>query len=216
MKRSLKYGRISWAYEDYVQEEHVAPTPLLSFTPIRIAGNLRSPSFTNKVILSLLKHKTQKKLLFRDAYRKWFSEGSISQLDLGEGRSFLKWLKHHHYSIDWRPSDIKLHPFFLDENAPTHDPKDEFASELSFALKPVTVNGRKVKLYLEDEAVLELLSIGHGKEEDFLTLVEQYIKQRFLWESYQAPAPLFLEWVKVQAKRPIFKSGQLGFNLSFL
>lgn len=214
MKRSLNYGRISWAYEDYVLEEHSAPTPLLTFSPIRIAGKLKYPSFSNKVILSLLKQKTLKTILFRDAYRRWYCEDYLSQRELGEGRAFLKWLKQHNYSIDWKPTDIKLHPFFLDENAPSHDLNDEFASGLSFALRPVTVSGRKVKLYLEDESVLELLAIAHGEEEDFLSLVEEYVKQRFLWESYRAPAPLFLEWVKVQAKRPIFKSGQLGFNLA--
>jgi hypothetical protein len=210
MKQRLNYGKISWSYDDDTKGP-CRPTPLISLSPIRINGKLKYPAITDRVALALLKHKTSKKLSYRNAYKEWFSDGSWLDRDLGEGRSFLRWLQKTGQSIDWKPHDFSLHSYFTDEWAPKHAPDDEMAQGLSFAIKPVEVSGRRVKLYLQDEAVLNLINMPYGEEHDFLELVKEYVKIRFQWEKWRAPAPPFLDWVKAQAKRPIFQSGQLGF-----
>lgn len=213
MKQTLNYGKISWAYNDFDPGVHCRPSPFLTFVPIRINGKLRSPKFSDKISLQLLKHKSEKKLLFIDAYKQWVAEGSWIDRDLGEGRAFLRWLQKNKLSIEWKISDMKLHSYFSGEDAPKHDPDDELAFDLSFAVKPVEVDGRKVKLYLQDEAVLSLINMPYGEDQDFLELVSEYVRLRFQLEEWKAPAPPFLDWVKSQAKRPVFLGGQLGLSL---
>lgn len=213
MKQTLNYGRISWAYDDFDPEVPVRPSPFLTFRPVRINGRMRHPSFSDKVCLQLLKHKTENQFPFSEVYKDWIAEGACFDHDLGEGRSFFRWLQKTKKSIAWKLADLKLHPYFTDENAPKHDPDDELAEDLSFAVKPVEVNGRKVKLYLQDEAVLNLINMPYGEDEDFLDLVREYIELRFQLAEWKAPAPPFLDWVKSQAKRPVFVGGQLGLNL---
>jgi|GEM_PF-1107781 len=212
MKQRLSYGRISWSYEDHPPVESFdSPTPLIQFSPIRINGKLRTPDISDRMALALIKYKTNNQLPFRDLYREWFINDSFVERDLGEGRAFYRWLQLQKKSIAWKPIDLKLHSYFTDENAPKHDPNDDMAQDLSFAIKPVEVLNRKIKLYLQDEAVLGLITLKFGEEEDFIELVCSYIKMRFKWESWHAPAPTFIDWVKAQAKRPVFKKGQLGF-----
>lgn len=213
MKQALNYGRISWTYDDFDPKVPCRPSPFLKLQSIRVNGKLRHPSFTDKVTIQILKHKTQIKVSFLNAYKEWSSEDSWMDRDLGEGRSFLRWLQKNKKSILWKMTDFKLHSYFQDEDAPRHDPDDELAQDLSFAVRPVNVNGRKVKLYLQDEAVLNLLNLPYGEDQDFLELVKEYVKLRFQLDEWQAPAPPFLDWVKSQAKRPVFLGGQLGFNL---
>ncbi|MCM2351004.1 MAG: hypothetical protein NDI69_13365 [Bacteriovoracaceae bacterium] len=214
MKQRLNYGRITWSYDDDLDSKVTgSPTPLLQFTAIRIQGKFKVPQFSDRVTLLLLKHKTKIKISFREAYLRWYLEESHSDRDLGEGKAFLLWLKKTNQSIAWKKTDYKLHRFFTDDNAPKHDPEDEMAEELSFAVRPVEVEGRKVKLYLQDDAVLNLINLSYGEESDFLGLVKNYVALRFKWESWRAPAPPFLDWVKSQAKRPVFLPGQLGFSL---
>lgn len=211
MKQTLNYGKSSWSYEeDFDPKVPCRPSPFISFRPIRINGKQKYPAITDKVALLILKHKTEKQMSFREAYVEWFTEGSWTDRDLSEGRSFLKWLKSMNVSIKWQPHDFEMHSYFLRPESPKHDPDDEMAKDLSFAIKPVTVNGRRVKLYLQDEAVLGLISMPFGEDHDFLELVENYVALRFKWESWKAPAPTFLDWVKSQAKRPVFSVGQLG------
>lgn len=211
MKKGLNYGRITWSYEDSPIWDEERPSPLVKFAPIRIHGQLRTPAFSARIALLILKHKTPTKITFREAYLRWFLE-SAQDRDLGEGKSFLLWLKKTNQSILWKTSDYELHPYFTAQNAPKHDPEDEMAQDLSFAVKPVEVEGRKVKLYLQDEDVLNLIGLPYGEEVDFLTLVMNYVSLRFKWEKWRAPAPPFLEWVRGQAQRPTFLPGQLGFN----
>jgi hypothetical protein len=56
------------------------------------------------------------------------------------------------------------------------------------------------------------MSLPFGEDHDFLELVKAYVAMRFVWEKWNAPAPTFLDWVKAQAKRPVFMQGQIGFN----
>lgn len=214
MKQRLNYGRITWSYEDDSHRELTeTPTPLLNFKPIRVCGKLRTPEFSDRVTLLLFKHKTSRRISFREAYLRWVLEENSRNHELGEGKAFLLWLKKTNLSIAWKKTDYELHHYFTDPGAPKHDPDDEMAQDLSFAVRPVEVDGRKVKLYLQDDAVLNLINLAYGEETDFLTLVKTYVAQRFKWESWRAPAPTFLDWVKNQAKRPVFQSGQLGFTL---
>lgn len=212
MKQGLHYGRITWSYhEDFDPKIPCRPAPLITFNPIRINGKLRTPSFSDKISLEIMKLKTPVKHPFRETYKRWYLEGSWIDRDLGEGRAFLRWLNREGCSIDWNPHDFKLHPYFTTPLAPKHSPHDEMAKGLSFAIKPVEVDKRKVKLYLVDEAVLNLISLPYGEDTDFIELVSEYIKQRFEWEKWKAPAPTFIDWVKAHAKRPVFMEGQLGF-----
>ena len=110
--------------------------------------------------------------------------------------------------------DFNPHPYFTQKNLPSHHKDDEMAHGLSFAIKPVSLGKRMIKLYVRDEDMLSLLSMPYGTEEDFLELVMQYVSQRFEWEKWRAPAPTFLNWVISHGKRPIFNQGQLGFLIS--
>jgi hypothetical protein len=213
MKQTLRYGKLTWAYDDFDPGVPCRPSPLITFSPVRINGKLKHPSFTDKTALALLKHKTETKLLFRNAYIEWMKVGSWMDRDLGEGRSFLRWLQNNHSSIEWKPHDFRFHSYFLQKGSPVHDMHDEMARGLSFAIRPVEVKNRRIKLYLQDEAVLNLISMPFGEDQDFLELVQEYVKLRFQWEEWRAPAPPFIDWVKAHAKRPVFRTGQLGLNL---
>lgn len=213
MKNTLSYGRLKWSYEDFDLSKPCRPSPLFTFSPIRINGKLKTPHFTDKITLALLKHKTTGPKYFRDLYVDWYCENSWIDRDLGEGRAFYRWLQKSNQSIEFRPHDFKLHSYFTQENAPKHDPNDEMAKGLSFAIRPVKVGHRNVKLYLQDECMMNLLTMPFGEDEDFLELVKEYVNLRFQWEKWRAPAPPFLDWVKARAKRPVFSSGQLGFCL---
>ena len=152
------------------------------------------------------------KVSFPRAYRGWRASGSREEAELGEGRAFLRWLQKHEISIDWEPRDFQPHPYFSHQDSPRHDPDDEMAKGLSFAVRPVRVAQRNVKLYVQDHDMLSLLSMPYGKEEDFLELVMRYVAQRFEWANWKAPAPPFLDWVVSQGSRPVFQGGQLGFT----
>lgn len=214
MKHTLNYGRITWSYDDFDPTVPCRPNPLVTFSPVKINGKLKHPIFTDKVGLQLLTLKEGKVRSYREAYAEWFSDHYMSDRDLSEGRAFLKWLKSSKQRIEWRPENFHVHEYFQQKNAPKHDPTDEMAQNLSFAIAPVVVEKRKVKLYLEDESVLNLLSLPYGEDRDFLSMVKDYIKSRFQYELWRAPAPPFLDWVKNQGIRPVFSVGQLGLCLS--
>lgn len=215
MTKGLNYGRITWAYDDFDPKVPCRPAPLLTFTPVRINGKLKHPAFTDRTALELFRFKTAETLPFKDAYKKWYLESSWIDRDLGEGRAFLRWLYRHETSIKWKKEDFRLHSYFSYEDSPKHDPDDEMAKGLSFAIRPVEVDRRNVKLYLMDDAVINLMSLPYGDDHDFLDLVKHYVAMRFNWEKWKAPAPTFLDWVKAQAKRPVFMQGQIGFNPVF-
>lgn len=211
MKQTLSYGKISWAYDGFDPDVPCRPFPLMKFTPVKIKGHFKTPTFSDKLSLQIIKLRARHEMSFQEAYTEWVLRRQFYDKDLSEGRSFIKWLKDHDCSIKWKNGDYKLHDYFCLPNSPRHDPYDEMAENLSFAIKPVEVNQRKVKLYLQDEAVLNLISLPFGEDHDFISLVKEYVTLRFQWEKWRAPAPPFLDWVKAQAKRPVFSKGQLGF-----
>ncbi len=206
MKQSLSYGRIKLGY----CEDTLRPTPLLFFTPIRYQGKPRVPNLTDRDCIIIMKLKADNTVSFRDAYIEAVCRDSREANELGEGRALLRWLRKHRLEIRWKDHDFKMHSFF--ENGPAFDEDDEFSIDHCFSIPPVTVMGRTIKLYIEDEAMLSLLALDYGEEEDFLSLVKRYIARRIQWEHWRAPAPTFLDWVKVEGKRPVFSPGQLGFN----
>ncbi|MES2527956.1 MAG: hypothetical protein V4598_12760 [Bdellovibrionota bacterium] len=206
MKQSLSYGRIRLGYE----EDTLRPSPLLFFTPIRYQGRPRVPNISDRDSLSLMKLKGEKKISFRDAYVESVCKDSRDANELGEGRALLRWLRKNKMMILWKDGDFKMHSFF--ENGPGFDENDELSRDHSFSIVPVTVMGRLIKLYIEDEAMLALLSLDFGEEENFVSLVRRYIARRIQWEHWRAPAPTFLDWVRVEGKKPVFNSGEVGFH----
>jgi hypothetical protein len=189
------------------------PNPIVTFAPLWADGQRWYPEFGDRHALLLLRRITPKKVSFSRAYTGWKLSGAWEEKELGEGRAFLRWLQKHQLSIEWKERDFRPHPYFLNGQTPSHDPNDEMARGLSFAVKPVAVKGRVVKLYVQDQDIMGLLSMPYGKEEDFLELVMSYVSQRFEWESWRAPAPTFIDWLISHGKRPIFLPGQLGFSL---
>ncbi len=212
---TLRYGKIRWSHEEFDPKEACRPNPILTFNPVRVQGRMRTPLFGDRNAIHILKHKTPLQVLFPMAYSKWINTGASNLESLGEGRALLKWLQNNKISIAWRSVDFKPHPYFCQSDSPIHDSNDEMAQGLSFAIKPVEVDGRKVKLYLQDDAMLSLLSLPYGMDVDFLELVMKYVSQRFLWAKWRAPAPPFADWVHNQALRPVFNKGQLGFSPTF-
>jgi hypothetical protein len=202
--------------DDFTPLSSGRPKPIVTFTPVWISGKLYQPCFEDRYALLILRRDLQKKVSFKRAYEGWRLSGGKEEEEFGEGRAFLRWLRKHHLAIDWKKSDFTPHPYFSSLDSPTHDPNDEMAKGLSFAIRPIVVGERKVKLYLRDEDMLRLLSMPYGNEEDFLELVMRYVAQRFEWEKWRAPAPTFLDWMISQGKRPVFGQGQVGFLTSYV
>lgn len=188
-------------------------TPLLTFKPLKVAGQSMKPRFDDRLSLLLLKRVMPKKVSFLRAYTGWRHSGAVEEKELGEGRAFFRWLQKHELSILWKEDDFSLNTFFTSKDSPKHDPRDEMAQNLSFAIKPVRVCSRNIKLYVEDRDVLSLLHLPYGREKDFLEIVESYVAERFEWEVWRAPSPSFLDWTKSRGLRPVFQAGQLGFQL---
>jgi hypothetical protein len=207
MKQGLSYGRIKLSYE----EDSLRPVPLLHFSPIRYQGKPRVPRISDRDCLIIMKQKGENTVSFRDAYIEAVCRDSREASELGEGRAILRWLKKHRLEILWKDHDFKIHSFF--EDGPSFEKSDELAHDHSFSILPVTVMGRTIKLYIEDDAMISLLSLNYGEEENFLSLVRRYIARRIQWEHWRAPAPTFIDWVKVEGKRPVFEKGHLGFRL---
>lgn len=212
MKNTIRHGWTSWSTEESSSATALKPNPLVTFNSVYFDGRLWQPHFGDRNALLILKRSMPKKVSFARAYSGWRAGGSKEERELGEGRAFFRWLQRHQISIDWKRSDFKPHPYFGHPQAPAHDPSDEMSVGLSFAIRPVVVKGRKVKLYVQDDDMLALLNLPYGDEEDFLELVMCYVTQRFQWEGWRAPAPGFLDWLKTQGKRPLFVPGQLGFS----
>ena len=212
MKTNLRQGRQVSTFGDFDPLTSCRPKPIIMFAPVWACGQKWYPSFGDRHALLLLRRSMPNKVSFQRAYTGWRTSGAREEGELGEGRAFLRWLQRHQISIEWSERDFIPHPYFCQKNSPKHDPKDEMALDLSFAIKPVRVAGRNIKLYVRDVDMLSLLQLPYGQEEDFLELVMSYVSQRFQWESWRAPAPGFLDWVVSQAKRPYFLPEQLGFH----
>ncbi|MBY0515315.1 MAG: hypothetical protein K2P81_00295 [Bacteriovoracaceae bacterium] len=215
MTNTVRYGKAVFSYGDFDPSKPCQPSPLIEFTSVWAEGRHCTPQFGDRTALLLLRRRMPKQVTFVRAYRGFKIAARREERELGEGRAFLRWLQRHELSIAWQARDIRIHPYFKQANNPQHDPRDEFAQNMSFAVAPVMVDGKKVKLYLADEDVLRMLHLSYGNEEDFLVLVQRYITQRHEWQKWKAPAPPFIEWLMSLGHRPVFSTGQLGFQLSF-
>lgn len=213
MSCMLRYGKTTWTYEDFDPALPCRPTPCFETSPVWHAGKAHQPNLGDRTFLLLLKRKMPQEVSFDRAYRGWLESGMKERQELGEGRAFFRWLQRHSLSIQWRKKDFHLHPYFNQASSPRHDPQDTMATGMSFALAPAEVGTRKVKLYLQDEDVLRLMHMPFGQEVDLMDLVTRYIQQRFQWQEWGAPAPLFVDWVAAQGLRALVKQGQLGFSL---
>lgn len=212
MKTTLLHGRTFGAQEDL--NALIRPHPIITFTKIYAESKAYQPQFGDRDSLLILKRVMPKKVSFIRAYRGFRASGAKEISELGEGRAFFRWMQKHELSILWKEEDFNPHPYFAHKDAPKHALDDEMARGLSFAIRPVQVANRKVKLYVRDNDMLSLLNLPYGEEEDFLELVMSYVAQRFSWEEWRAPAPPFIDWVVSHGKRPIFGPGQMGFDLS--
>lgn len=208
MKQGLSYGRITFGYEE---EDEDRPKPLVSFAPVRFRGKSYIPDITDREALLILKIRGEKMISFADAYVEAICRDSRESVELGEGKALMRWLKARKLMIQWKKNDMKLHSLFTGETAPRFEEGDELANDHCFSISPVTVLGRCIKLYVEDEAMLSLIQLEYGEEEDFLSLVRRYVARRIQWELWRAPAPTFSDWVRNEGKRPVFKKGQVGF-----
>lgn len=216
MKSSKLPGRPAGSTSVFGLDSHCRPNPIVTFSPLYIFDKKWSPAFGDRHALLLLRRVMPKKVSFQRAYTGWRLSGAREEAELGEGRAFFRWLQKHELSVDWKERDFSPHPYFCHPDAPVHDPDDEMARGLSFAIRPVDIEGRKIKLYVRDNDMLSLLQMPYGKEENFLELVMRYVASRFEWESWRAPAPTFLDWMVSHGKRPIFEVGQLGFRAPYL
>lgn len=212
MIKTMLQGRKSGSFEAFNPQEACRPNPLIRFAPVTVEDRLWYPNPSDVHALSLLRRVTETKISFVRAYRGFRISGAREEKELGEGRAFLRWLDKYKLSIAWKEQDFTPHPYFCQKDSPRHDPYDEMASGLSFAVKPVTVSERKVKLYIQDKDIISLLNLPYGEEEDFIELVMRYVALRFKLETWRAPAPYFLHWVTNQGIRPVFDKGQLGFD----
>lgn len=212
MNKATIHGRVPCLEIDFNPNQHCRPNPIVSFASLWAQNVLWTPSFDDRHSLLLLRRQMPKKVSFQRAYTGWRASGAKEVSELGEGRAFLRWLQRHELAIDWRERDFSPHPYFSQINAPKHESHDELAWNHSFAVRPVKVKGRNIKLYVRDEDMVSLLNMPYGQEEDFLELVMRYVAQRFEWEAWRAPAPPFLDWIVSHGKRPVFFAGQLGFN----
>ena len=212
MKKATIHGQVPFTEIEFNPLHPCRPNPIITFASLWAQGVLYTPSFGDRHSLLLLKRSMPKKVSFQRAYTGWRASGAREANELGEGRAFLRWLQRHELSIEWKERDFNPHPYFSQTNSPMHDAHDEMAKGLSFAVRPVKVEGRNIKLYLQDDDMVSLLNMPYGKEEDFLELVMRYVAQRFEWESWRAPATPFLDWVVSHGMRPIFLPGQLGFH----
>ncbi len=208
MKPGLSYGRITLGFED----DYDRPLPLFSFSPLRFQGKVIQPKISDREALLILKIRGEKKISFKEAYIEAVCRDNRFANEFGEGKALIRWLKARKFMIAWRKNEFILHSLFLDEAAPGFSPDDELAHDHLFSISPVSVLGRHIKLYVEDEDMLSLIQLQYGEEEDFLSLVRRYVARRIQWELWRAPAPTFKDWVRNEGKRPVFKKGQLGFN----
>lgn len=212
MKNTIHHGRLYVPEADDGPHRPCRPNPIVTFAPIWAENQLWHPKINDRHALLLLRYQMENKVSLVRAYRGWRASGSREERELGEGRAFFRWLQKHQISIEWKKEDFNPHPYFSHPHCPQHDPDDEMSKNLSFCVRPVRVQGRNIKLYIQDTDMVSLLNMPYGNEEDFLELVMRYVAFRFQLEKWRAPAPSFLNWVTNQGSRPVFSSGQLGFR----
>lgn len=160
-------------------------------------------------LLILQKH-TSKQVSYERAFRGWKNSPFLHE-KRSDGRAFYSWLNRHHLSIIWKADDFYVNPILSSPLAPRHDENDELAPGHSFVIRPQMVDGRKIKLYVQDRDMIKILNLHIGEHIPLPELTKRYITQRLEWEKKLVPAPSFLDWIVALGKRPLIEEGELGF-----
>lgn len=212
MKQNLIYGKISWSYEEQVNcNDLILPVPLFGLNTFKVRGRKIELKFSDKVSFKLLTVTSSKKLPLPQLYQSWEKARDREDEQLGEGRSFLNWMRRNQFSILWKKNDITFHPYFNQTNG-WFDPRDNFLIDHAFSIPSVLVGKRKIKLYIKDEDMLQLLHLPTGEESDFLDLVRGYVSFRLEREKTSFPLAAFVDWVNISGKRPLFRKGDLHWD----
>lgn len=185
-------------------------TPLIDFRDVWHQGSFHSFHPEDLYALLILQKHTSKQVSYERAFRGWQNAPMIGERR-SVGRAFYSWLAKHQLSVIWKDSDFTINPLLTSPLAPRHDPGDELASNHSFVIRPQMVDGRKIKLYVQDRDMIKLLKLHLGEEEALGELTRSYITQRIKWERSLIPAPSFLDWIIATGKRPHISEGELGF-----
>lgn len=210
--KPLRYGKAVYHFEDFNPRRPCCPSPVFSFSTVYAQGEFHSPQITDRTMLKLLRRDTEKRISLARAYEGWLMGGSPEERELGESRAFYRWLMRYDLSILWHKRDFAPHPYF-EHSSTAHHPQDEFAQGMSFAIAPVEVGERKIKMYLEDDDVIRLLSLKDGAPTDFMELMRAYVLKRLAWRERQTQALSFADWVILEGCRPLFSQGQIGLSL---
>lgn len=185
-------------------------TPLIHFKDVWHEGRYHHFTPDDLYALLILQKNVSKKVSYDRAFRGWKSSPFIHE-KRSTGRAFYSWLNRHKLSIIWKESDFNINPILTSPLAPKHDENDELAASHSFVIRPQMVNGKKVKLYVQDRDMIKLLSLHIGDDVPLEDLTRNYIAQRIKWEKSLIQAPTFLDWVIAIGKRPLIREGELGF-----
>lgn len=185
-------------------------SPLVEFKDVWHEGRYHSFNPEDLYALLILQKTSDKQVSYERAFRGWKNSPFPGERR-SEGRAFYSWLNKHHLSIIWKESDFYVNPILTSPNAPKHDEGDELAHGHSFVIRPQMVDGRKIKLYVQDRDMIKILNLHLGELTPFEDLTKQYIAQRLKWEKSCIPAPTFLDWMVALGKKPYICEGDLGF-----
>ena len=185
-------------------------TPLIQFKEVWHQGSFHAFNPDDLYALMILQKITSKQVSYERAFRGWKNAPFLHERR-SVGRAFYSWLAKHQLSIIWKESDFQINPLLTSALAPRHDQDDELARNHSFVIRPQMVDGRSIKLYVQDQDMIKLLSLHMGEVEPLTSLTRHYITQRLKWEKSLMPAPTFLDWIIATGKRAYVSEGELGF-----
>ncbi|HLT23424.1 MAG TPA: hypothetical protein VKZ84_08270 [Bacteriovoracaceae bacterium] len=183
---------------------------LIQFKDVWHEGKFHSFNPDDLSALLILQRVTDKQVSYERAFRGW-RNSPIAQERRSPGRAFYSWLNKHHLSIIWKYNDFTINPILSSPLAPRHEANDEFAQGHSFVIKPQMIDGRRIKLYVQDQDMIKILNLHIGEPTSLGELTQKYIGQRLKWEKTCMPAPTFLDWIIANGKRPQVVEGELGF-----
>ena len=185
-------------------------TPLIQFKDVWHEGRFHSFEPDDLSALLILQKNTEKKVSYVRAFRGWKTSG-LQIERRSDGRAFNAWLNKYKLSVLWESGDFIVNPLLSSQKAPRHDPTDELAEGHSFVIRPTMVDGRHIKLYVQDPDMIKLLNLHLGRKVSFSELTRSYIENRLKWQKGNILAPTFLDWIIATGVRPHVEEGELGF-----
>lgn len=201
---------MSVAQKRYVHFSDDLITPLIHFKDVWHEGRYHSFEPDDLSALLILQKDTPKKVSYTRAIRGWKTSG-LQFERRSDGRAFNAWLNKHKLSVLWETTDFEINPLLCSPSSPRHDENDEMARGHSFVIRPAMVDGRKIKLYVQDPDMIKLLNLNAGEEKSFSDLTRSYIANRLKWQKQNILAPTFLDWIIAIGARPHIEEGELGF-----